>query len=1462
MRVHTEKSMSAGGSASERLHLRGGNRGCEREADSTPFWKRLLRVLPLATLAFGAPLIAAAGGGLNPSMRAADRPAEAADAEPRYVVTLRSWSPEAMAALRNAGGEILRQLPEVSAVAVQLPPEAINGLRSHPLIELIEVDAKRYPMSLWNDVAAGGEVIPYGIQMVQADQLIDVGTGTRTVCIIDSGFYGAHQDLQDSFVTASPDIGTGDPFLDLDGHGTHVAGTIAAIGANATGVRGVIQSQRLRLHIVKVFGDDGIWAYSSDLVAALTQCRNAGAQVVSMSLGGPSSVSAEQTAFNNAQTAGVLSIAAAGNDGSTRVSYPGGYSSVVSVAAVDADEVVADFSQKNSTVELAAPGVAVLSTVPYHEENKLTVGETTFRGNHIEFSGRSTGVTGLLVIGGLCGATSGSWSGKVVLCERGTYSFWEKVRNVQNSGGVAAVIYNNEPGNFFGTLDPNSSSIPAISLSQADGVAAAALAGASGRVVSLVQKPAFDGYDYFNGTSMATPHVSAVAALVWSYNPSWSNTQVRSALQVTAKDRGSAGKDNSYGYGIVQAKAALDYLCSTTGAGCAPPPAPPPPDPAVSCVTDTAESDFGYYAGEESNVDFRSSPGQVVLTSSGTTTTLDQQQTSTGCSSCPTITQTQWLAQTFVPSFSGRLTQADFSLFLGSSGTAGSIVVELRNTTAGAPGTTVLASTVLHPGSSGWYGAKFSSPATLTSGTSYALILRPNTGGPYAARRSNNNSYANGAYHQSTNGGSSWASQNSDLSFKTYVTTGTLTYATSGVFTSSSKDGTPGGYHSVEWNSISWNAASPISTEVRMQAAASNLVTGPFNYVGPDGTAATYFTSGASLAQFNGYRYLRYRALLSTLDSSVTPALDDVTVCHATVDAECSGVTNPVITPSPAQVCSGSTGNTASAPGGMSSYSWSITNGTITGGANTQTVTYTAGTSGNVTLHLNVLDSGCPASANLSVPIVQVTKPTISAGGPLTFCSGGSVTLTSSSTSGNQWLRNGEILQGETEQTYVASAAGAYTVVTTLSGCASPASDAATVTINTASDIPVISGSLTFCPDSSITLTAAATGASTYQWYRNGSIITDATANQLEVSLPGSYTATATNSCGTSDASTAHAVTEREAPTVTISGPATYCVGAPAVTLDAGGGFTSYLWSPGGATTRTIQISPNETTIYSVTVSDGTCTGTDSHEVTVSAPPAISITGPNFYCTGSAPIMLDAGAGFVSYLWSPGGATTRTIEVSPGETTTYSVTVSNGTCSASDTHGVIVSSTLAAPFGLAATATAPSAITVSWTAVAGASGYEVYRMSAVSPFSLLQTVAITGLVDSTVSSGSSYVYRVRAIGACGTSPFSASDVATTILFTDDPLFAGTTARAAHFTELRSAINAVRALAGLAPMTFTDGSLAGMVIRALHLQEMRGALSEARVVLGFPAPAYTDPVLTSGVTAVKAAHILELRGLVK
>ncbi len=464
------------------------------------------------------------------------------------------------AALKNAQAQFHYQFEDMNAFVVSLPEAALDGIRRNPNVVMIEEDAKRFMLS---------QDVPYGIDMVQArdvwdtDQDGEVDAGAPTgdgmlVCIIDSGLFTSHEDLSTVNVTGGyPD----DWNRDYCGHGTHVAGTIAAAN-NELGVVGVTPGA-VDLYIVKVFGDDCLWTYASNLADAANRCVAAGADVISMSLGGPTKNKLEERAFNKAYSAGTLSIAAAGNAATSDIEYPGGYSSVVAVAAIDENELVADFSQFNETVELAAPGVAVKSTVPYLNTNTLTVDGVVYSGNHIEYAPYGE-VSAPLVNGGLCTAT-GDWAGKTVLCQRGDISFYDKVMNVQNSGGAAAVIYNNIPGNFLGTLGEGySSTIPAISLSQEDGLYL--VENKLGVLSDLVSKIDYEtsSYEYWDGTSMATPHVSGVAALIWSANPAWTNVQIREAMTATAKDLGDVGRDVYYGYGLVQAKAALDQLTGTT----------------------------------------------------------------------------------------------------------------------------------------------------------------------------------------------------------------------------------------------------------------------------------------------------------------------------------------------------------------------------------------------------------------------------------------------------------------------------------------------------------------------------------------------------------------------------------------------------------------------------------------------------------------------------------------------------------------------------------------------------------------------------------------------------------------------------------------------------------------------------------------------------------------------------------
>jgi serine protease len=478
-------------------------------------------------------------------------------------------------ALQNAGAEFHYEFDELNTFAVSLPSAALDGISRNPNVVLVEEDSLRFPIGVMESqelMSLPDQVVPYGIDMVQArdvwdanrDGVVDSGAVTasnRKICIIDSGFYIDHEDFQG--INVSGYNGNLTWYQDGSGHGSHVAGTIAAMN-NALGVVGVTPGT-VELYIVRVFGDDGTWAYSSSLIDAAYKCRDAGANIISMSLGGSRSNNTEKNGFASLyNTNGILSIAAAGNAGSNAHSYPASYDSVVSVAAIDSNKVVATFSQYNNQVELSAPGVGVLSTVPYLDSTYLSVGGVTYSGGHIEFSARGS-ASGALADGGLCDTTNSTWSGKVVLCERGAISFYDKVRNVELSGGAAAAIYNNVSGGFLGTLGAgNSSTIIGISLSQEDGqFLVANRLGQSATVSSTYTAPA-SGYEYYDGTSMATPHVSAVAALAWSAKTTATNAEIRQVLRDTAQDLGAAGRDDYYGYGLVQAKAAIDAL---TGGG-------------------------------------------------------------------------------------------------------------------------------------------------------------------------------------------------------------------------------------------------------------------------------------------------------------------------------------------------------------------------------------------------------------------------------------------------------------------------------------------------------------------------------------------------------------------------------------------------------------------------------------------------------------------------------------------------------------------------------------------------------------------------------------------------------------------------------------------------------------------------------------------------------------------------------
>jgi thermitase len=263
--------------------------------------------------------------------------------------------------------------------------------------------------------------------------------GGVKIGIVDTGIDQTHPELSGKVANCADALGgmvVEGTCLDDSLHGTHVAGTIAAKANNATGVAGVDFNATLAI-CRALRGGAGV-GLTSDVANCITWTHARGAKVISMSLGGGASTTLQNAvaaAWENGGATGSVLVAAAGNDGNSTVNYPAGYAQVISVAATDHNDAKASFSNTNADVEIAGPGVDVLSTIP---------------------------------------------------------------------GGQYAEL---------------------------------------------------------SGTSMATPHVSGVAGVLWQLNPGDTANGIRSRLDAAVDDLGSAGRDQSFGFGRVN-------LCKAAGGAC------------------------------------------------------------------------------------------------------------------------------------------------------------------------------------------------------------------------------------------------------------------------------------------------------------------------------------------------------------------------------------------------------------------------------------------------------------------------------------------------------------------------------------------------------------------------------------------------------------------------------------------------------------------------------------------------------------------------------------------------------------------------------------------------------------------------------------------------------------------------------------------------------------------------------
>lgn len=242
-----------------------------------------------------------------------------------------------------------------------------------------------------------------------------------------------------------------------------------------------------------------------------------------------------------------------------------------------------------------------------------------------------------------------------------------------------------------------------------------------------------------------------------------------------------------------------------------------------------------------------------------------------------------------------------------------------------------------------------------------------------------------------------------------------------------------------------------------------------------------------------------------------------------------------------------------------------------------------------------------------------------------------------------------------------------------------------------------------------------------------------------------------------------------------------------------------------------------------------------------------------------ATISVSAPAGCTWTASAPGGSFV-TITSTANDTVTYNLAQNTTGLARSTTLTVAgtafeVTQSAGAVIALSTDA-GPSSVSLTWSAYGGATSYEVWRSTS-GAFTFLTAVGGPSHVDNTVGPGNGYLYQIRASNGGGTLASSNIDFAVPFAWTDPSLSAGVLVKSAHVTELRQALNALRAALGRTPVTFT----AGATVLRIHVIELRAELDAIRAAVSLAPGTYTDPTITAGVTPIRAQHILEVRAAV-
>jgi subtilisin family serine protease len=516
----------------------------------------------------------------------------------------------------------LRTFPRIRVQHLKLPKdmtveEGLDLYRADPDVEYAEPNYYRYARATMPDDAEFGEL--WGLHNtgqqvngtsgtadadIDAPEAWDITAGSSEVIIavIDSGVDYNHPDLYDNIWINPDEIGangtdedgngyvddtTGWDFVDNDNdpmdpgeHGTHVAGTIAAKGNNAMGISGVCWTARIMpLRFLNGFGSGS----TSDEISAIEYAIEKGAHIINASYGSSYSSQAEYDAISAANDAGILFVAAAGNDGTDNDSflehYPSSYTldNIIAVAATNQDDTLASFSNYGATsVDVAAPGMNIYSCRPSRQTvwsddfDDGSISDWTTGGTNNTWA--TTNSLSYSASYSLTDSPAGnyqngtdSWA-RAPLINLSSYSgamFEFKVRGISESLDRLSIESSSDGSSWtnqdilidstifytgvYGNYSVNWLSA-AVDLGAYDGTSTVYVRFS----FSTNFSNAYDGwyiddvavnaassdyvgteYQYMNGTSMATPHVVGLAALIKARYPSMSTTEIKAAIENT-----------------------------------------------------------------------------------------------------------------------------------------------------------------------------------------------------------------------------------------------------------------------------------------------------------------------------------------------------------------------------------------------------------------------------------------------------------------------------------------------------------------------------------------------------------------------------------------------------------------------------------------------------------------------------------------------------------------------------------------------------------------------------------------------------------------------------------------------------------------------------------------------------------------------------------------------------------------